>query len=362
MKCILSIFLLRWPESSITAALRCGACVSLEPNGECPLDQLMNEQTAELHTGIPASVALVVIYNHRYDQNIERIEKLYGCRFDKIFHLVPFYDGQRANVIAVYENSHCFQGYIAQGRKAFQQEQFQHYLFIGDDLILNPAIDQANYREHFHLKAQQSFIPGFFALHDTVWWKHVLSAFNFSRKVEGIEVDGQLPDRKLALEAFARNGLALRPLHLEQIWHRPGTVREWARKLRWDPGYFVRSAKNMVRQQEFHLPYPMVGSYSDILIVDAFSLDRFCHCCGVFAASKLFAELAIPTALVLSAENIVTEKELALKGKALWVEQDHVILERYQHDLGALLSDFPEGTLYVHPVKLSKWKMPAIES
>ena len=60
-------------------------------------------------------IALVVIYNHRFDGNISIVEDLYRERFSNIFHLVPFYDGDRPDVIPVYENSFQFQGYIAQG-------------------------------------------------------------------------------------------------------------------------------------------------------------------------------------------------------------------------------------------------------
>jgi len=55
--------------------------------------------------------ALILIYNHRYDKNIEILEKIYSKRFSVIFHLVPFYDGNRDNVIPVYENSYYFEGY-----------------------------------------------------------------------------------------------------------------------------------------------------------------------------------------------------------------------------------------------------------
>jgi hypothetical protein len=39
-------------------------------------------------------VALLVIYNHRYDKNITRVEALYKKRFSHIYHVVPFYDGK----------------------------------------------------------------------------------------------------------------------------------------------------------------------------------------------------------------------------------------------------------------------------
>ena len=60
--------------------------------------------------------------------------------------------------------------------------------------------------------------------------------------------------------------------------------------------------------------------------------------------------------MVLSARKIITEKDLDLKGKALWTEDDYQILEKYKHNLNTLLEDFPKENLYLHPIKLSKWK------
>lgn len=86
----------------------------------------------------PSRVALVLIYNHQYNENIEKLEAIYGPRFDQIYHLVPFYEGDRPNVIPVYEKSHYFQGYIAQAFSSFFSAHYDHYLFVADDLLLNP--------------------------------------------------------------------------------------------------------------------------------------------------------------------------------------------------------------------------------
>lgn len=45
--------------------------------------------------GVASDVALIVVYNHRYDRNIEVVERIYAGRFSNIFHLVPFYDGTK---------------------------------------------------------------------------------------------------------------------------------------------------------------------------------------------------------------------------------------------------------------------------
>lgn len=59
-------------------------------------------------------VALLVVYNHRYDKNIARMRELYAKRFSHIYHIMPFYDGQKQDVIPVYESSYCFSGYLSQ--------------------------------------------------------------------------------------------------------------------------------------------------------------------------------------------------------------------------------------------------------
>jgi hypothetical protein len=82
-----------------------------------------------------------------------------------------------------------------------------------------------------------------------------------------------------------------------------------------------------------------VGSYSDIFVVSAAVLPRFCHYCGVFAATNLHAELAIPSAMVLTAEDLVSEKELEEAGKALWTEEHFEILKPFGSIQNLLLAN-----------------------
>ena len=41
----------------------------------------------------------------------------------------------------------------------------------------------------------------------------------------------------------------------------------------------------------------------------------------------------------------------------MWTKEDQQFLEKYQNDLNKLLNDFPKEKLYLHPIKLSKWKL-----
>lgn len=299
-----------------------------------------------------AKVALIIIYNHQFNANIDILERMYGNRFDDIYHLVPFYSGDKDNVIAVYDSSHYFQGYVAQGLKGFFQSHYTHYLFIADDLILNPAVNQDNYAKVFQLKDNSSFLPGFISLHDTTWWERVGDAYRYTIEVLGVEAKKQLPSYDVALKKLSDVGLEIKPLRFDQIWKKPITMKGWMKRLVTDRHY---SIKSHLARKRYHLPYPLVGSYSDIFVVSSDVIKQFCHYCGVFASTKLFVEVALPTSLVLSTKEIVTEKQTSLKGGSLWTIEDYKILDNYGKNLKSLLASFPEGLLYLHPVKLSQW-------
>lgn len=305
-------------------------------------------------------VALVVIYNHQYNQNIERIERIYRERFPDIFHLVPFYQGDRKNVIAVYESSYYFQGYVAQAIPHLLHETFDHCFFIADDMILNPEVNAENYRERMGLAYNSCFIPRIRQFHQLEsWWWHTPEAFAWNVHQPGVEAANQLPDATVAAEKLRSLGVEMQPLRLGQIFRTPLQRAFWksprASMREGLKGVFNLLTRKEKRPHPLALSYPMVASYSDIFIIDRKTLPAFGHLCGVFAATRLFVEVAIPTAIALTAEHVVIEEDIQLRGRALWTPTDHAILDRYDHKIERLLSDFPEGLLYLHPIKLSKW-------
>lgn len=301
-------------------------------------------------------VALIIIYNHQYNNNIPVLEKIYNNRFTNIYHLVPFYTGDIPNVISVYENSFYFQGYVSQGLDSFFNDKYDHYFFVADDLLLNPEINENNYTSYFKLKASTCFIPEFVNLHETNLskrWEGVVEAFNFKLEVRGVETKNFLPDYDTALALFNKFGLSISPLDFRQIWDAPKSLKDW---FTMPPKNVLRYLKNIILKQKHHLRYPLVSAYSDIFIISADTIKLFSYYCGITAVSKLFVEVALPTSLVLSAKEIVIEKDLDLKGFPLWTPKDYSILDKYNNNLKDLLNNFPADLLYLHPIKLSKWK------
>jgi hypothetical protein len=303
------------------------------------------------------NVALIVIYNHKYDKNIKLIERLYKNRFSNIYHLVPFYTGDQENVIPVYENSRYFQGYVAQGLSRFYNKRFAHYFFVADDMILHPDMNENNYFEYFNLDAEKSFISEFFSVYRTDrFWPHAKEAIFFQMSQEGIEVKKELPDAGEAERRFLKNGAISRPLQQEDPlkWkHLYGKLnRNMFYKKNRDP--FLHWLGDSIHKKRYTLNYPLVGGYSDIFIISSQTIKTFGHYCGIFTALNLFVEIALPTSLALSSGKIITEKDLPVKGKPLWIPEVYEYLLPFQNNLELLMKNFPD-VLYIHPVKLSQW-------
>jgi hypothetical protein len=249
---------------------------------------------------------------------------------------------------------------VSQGLHGYFKERYTHYFFIADDLLLNPKINEDNYLTIFKLATYTSFIPEFITLHERKdYWARVGEAYRWNIKSNGVEASNMLPDYEDAIDKFSKFGLTIRPLGFTQIY---GTPHLWLRFLcnRYFSERFRLFSRDLffgkVLKKQLNLSYPLVGSYSDIFIISAKSIKEFCHYCGIFAATRLHVEVALPTSVILSSDEIITEKDLELQGKALWTNEDYQELEKYENSLSKLMIDFPSKYIYLHPIKLSKWK------
>ena len=328
-----------------------------------------------------AKVALVFVFNHRYDRNIALLEEIYKRRFSNIFYLVPFYDGDKANVIPVYESSFYFHGYMAQGLKHYFSEEFEHYLFVADDLVLNPAINENNYKQFFNLSSETSFIPEIFELHklsnnntlhfenfkaspgnpNKFYWWRIKDVVKYRHEKEGTEIKNEMPPFSEAKAALQKHGFSITPLSYQDVW---GGIFPFSIRSHQQRRHLAKYLLHMRSlRKQFHLSYPLVGSYSDLVIVAGASIKKFCKYCGAFAANELFVEFAVPTALLLASENVITELQLDKRGDIYWTYTSESSahyegqMQQYHYNLQELLSNFPADKLYIHPIKLSKWKM-----
>ena len=285
--------------------------------------------------------ALLVIYNHRFDKNIQRIRELYAGRFSHVYHIMPFYDGNENDVIPVYESSYCFSGYISQAYTHLKHLGFTHFFVVADDMILNPSLNEHSIWEQMGIDYSDSYIDEIVCFQNggKRWWRRIIDALDYTPDQLGVELKGILPSKEEAQRRFDFHKLPYTPIPRKELLRNP-RKKDFVKML-------TRSCE---------LKYPLVRAYSDILLIPADVMPKFANYCGAFAATRLFVEMAIPTALILSADNIKLGNDVKLKPGAMWFEQDFKILEGYNNSLEKLFREFPEGKLYLHPIKLSKWK------
>src|SRR4051794_30130764 len=153
---------------------------------------------------------LIFVHNHRFEENIGRLEKIYRPRFSRIHHVMPFYRGTQPNVHGVYEASHYFQGYFAQASRALLAENASHYIFCGDDLMLNPCLDESNVIMKLGLSSESGYIKAITALSSVPFsWPHMAGAMLAFVRNTGVEWQRELPSREEASAALKRHGIAM---------------------------------------------------------------------------------------------------------------------------------------------------------
>lgn len=307
----------------------------------------------KLQNNMSKEVCLLIIYNHRYDGNIEKLEKIYGARFSNIYHIMPFYEGNRENVIPVYECSFRFQGYVAQAMQLIH-ERYEQYFFISDDLILNPEINESNYKDWFHINGKNAFITFTKPLREMGEWAINRRFMDPLPKFEWYS--GTLWEKEIMPSEQAYSIAKQKGYEKEQFLVDIPMVWGARKKLIKYPRLFVLFFKILLLGKQ-QCPYPIWCGYSDIFIIPGEKMKEISHMFGVFAAMGLFVEMAIPTTLQLLCKDVTETKKLApLYGKSLWTTAEvEAVKNQHNHNYKTLEDNWDKNCLYIHPVKLSKW-------
>lgn len=299
-------------------------------------------------------VCLLIIYNHRYDANIEKLEKIYGPRFSHIYHIMPFYDGSRENVIPVYECSFRFEGYVAQSMTHIR-DSYDRYFFIADDVILHPDINENNYSNFFGLKEDSGFITFTKSIHDMKGWainRRFMDPLPKFEKYSGTLWKDQLMSAEEAFAIAREQGYNKEDfsVDLPMVW-------DARKKLKENPGLILLYLRILLLGRKY-CPYPVWGGYSDVFIIPGKDMKKIAHMLGVFAAMDLFVEEAIPTAMHLICKEIVEEENLKYATHTLWGDAARIDFEnKYGKSYRRLQDEWEDKWLFVHPIKLSRWKM-----
>lgn len=298
-----------------------------------------------------SKIGLVVIFNHRYDKNIPILKGIYEKQFENIKFLVPFYTGNNKDVIPVYECSYQFPGYLVQAYEKLKAMDCDYYLFIGDDLILNKNLNSNNLINELGMINKQVFISGIKKLNSkrTFFWSHSRVSSRAFLHTNRTNWEGNILCYKDALKKFN--------LFFEDDY-----------KEIYDDDFFGEIDSDEDKEQKrlfikqnggtYKIPYPLAFGYSDIFIISKDKLFDISHTCGVFSAMNLFAEIGLPTAIVMNVKRSKVQllSQTKFTAKILWNEERRAFGEKYNYSMDGLLQDWKREDLYVHPIKLSEWK------
>jgi hypothetical protein len=298
---------------------------------------------------------LVIIFNHKFNKNIPNLQKIYGNRFSKIYYIVPFYTEYEQyaeyNIIPVYETSYCFQGYITQAIDKISMEGIDHLLFIGDDMILNPNISEDNYSDYFNVGEDESYITEMKKITEHlgryVWrFERVYDILSKFGEEKFVNYRSEIPQDKEAFEIAGEKGITGfeldKAIYVKTLSF--GTaIKDLYLKFKWG---------------NKKIPYPIMAGYSDIFLIAKPYIAEFSRLCGVFAAMGVFVESAIPTAMMLSCGKIKDDSSVRYKRGDMWgLENKENFRRKYDSSYSRLIDEWDDSLLFIHPIKLSKWKV-----
>lgn len=293
-----------------------------------------------------SKICLSIVFNHQFERNIPKLRKLYGDRFSTIRYLSPFSKSEDPDVIPIYETSVHFQGYFAQAYR-FLPSNCEYYLFCGDDLILNPTINEGNL-----INALNCDNSSYIKYLNPIWehsfaWHKFEECNEFTEKEYTLPYQNLIPSRKELLEIYQSHGFEYRNIGLHNF---DGIKEKKITKKRIKAGvsYFF---KNGIKG---YVNYPLIEGYSDFIVVPRDFIELFCHYCGIFAAMNLWVDAAVATALLLCGSPVKTENNSNYYGNEYWDDQE--LSERLRssdNKLDKIKGLFKEDELYIHPIKLS---------
>lgn len=304
-----------------------------------------------------SSIALLVVFNHRYDKNLPVLRERYKHKFSNVYYLMPFYDGEDEDVIAVYCKSDTFQGYFTQAYQKLKELNFDYWMVVADDMLLNPKISESNLIEILGISTKDSFVPLLEKFDSDLEWPHARKSLSFTLKNPYVENRSLLPASIETEEKLSLYNVSPQFLSFENIYKKGNFETEEMALAKFGSRY-LNDKDSYRNNKPLEAEYPFCFGYSDIFCIGRENLKEFCHYCGVFSASDLFVEIAIPTALIMSTKgSVVQENEIEYRGRSIWGKKNvHAFSSVYGYSMDDLVDNFPDNNLYLHPIKITKWQ------
>jgi hypothetical protein len=297
---------------------------------------------------------LCVIFNHPFKEQIPLLRELYGGRFEKLLFLHPLDRTTSASDVHVtYGGSFTFDAMIvgARDRILHAFSDCDIVLFAHNDLLLNPEISGGTFASQYGIDAGTILTPGIGHLSGDMlnrWPWGFRGAMNWMTQrflfAGGAEAAKSfLPSRDEAQARARALGLSdttvLLPAAESELAKLPPEFRTVHESI------FTRRAADG-SPEPVDLGYPLFTGYSDFFAVPVGLLAEWFGHLGPLSAMLIFAEVAIPTAHVLTAKRMISLRDLGRAGQMLWGNERGTI-----DDIKWVADRFSQGDVFIHPMK-----------
>jgi hypothetical protein len=301
------------------------------------------------------TTGLCVIFNHPFKEQIPLLRELYGRRFDKLLFLHPLDRAAAASdVYVAYGGGFTFDIMIVSARERILQAfaDCDVVLFAHNDLLLSPEILAQTFAMQYRVVPGTILTAGVGHLSSALntWSWSFRAAINWlmPRALFAGGADAArafLPSRDEAQARARALGLSDTTMLL------PASEAELAKL----PPIFRAVHESIFVQQTadgslepVDLGYPLFTGYSDFFAIPVPLLADWFGNLGPLSAMLIFAEVAIPTAHVLTAKRLISLQDLGRSGQMLWGAQRGTI-----DDIQWVADRFDKGDVFIHPMKFN---------
>lgn len=321
-----------------------------------------------------SKTGLVVLFNHNHEKNIPLIKHLYNERFSEMKILMPFYYGSDKDVIDVFGNSFVFHTYIAQAREKIMTMNCDDFLIIGDDLLLNPDLNELNFHQKLNIPHGAFYIDNVEDISTGDYYRPLIEATKFTTTPPGLDSSAArlLPSYENAFTILHDKGLMNSSILSKctpfyQPWIKPFSANLYKnyKIFKGRVWHFLNYLKWKFRPKK--ASYPCVFGYSDIILIPRDRMEELCHYLEIMATWQMFVELAIPTSIsLLKNAHVVYSNSIPYKTGNVWYPQNpnhfkninekiNQLSDKCKGEINNLKEHFPNEYLYLHPVKLSQF-------
>ncbi len=301
------------------------------------------------------TTGLCVIFNHPFKAQIPLLRELYASRFEKILFLHPLdRSAEAADVHVAYGGGFTFDAMIVSARDKILRSfaDCDVVLFAHNDLLLTPKISGEKFSGQYEVGAYTILTAGVASISSALntWAWGFRAAMNWQSPrfvfAGGAEAARSfLPSREEAQARARASGLpdttVLLPASEAELAKLPPIFRGIH-----DYIFTKRAADGSL--EPIDLGYPLFTGYSDFFAIPVAMLAAWFDVLGPLAAMQLFAEVAIPTAHVLTAKRMMSLRDLGRSGQMLWGGERGTI-----DNIKWVADRFDQGDVFIHPMKFN---------